>query len=74
MHWSGKIRIVAILVATAAMALLKYGLGKPWYITLSLGALAFIATPIFIGIALGMGDRREMKRIEEKIKRGEPID
>ena len=74
MHWSGKVRIFAVIVCISTMGILQYGLGVRWYFVLPLGALAYIATPVVIGIIWGMGDRKYLKELEGKARRGEPLD
>lgn len=62
MHWSGWVRIVAILVATVTMLLLKLGSHLPWYLWLPGGATAYVLTPIIIGIVWGMVERPQIER------------
>ena len=62
MHWSGKVKIVAILVAVILSSILRFGLGVSWYAYVPLGLLAFLALPLLYGLWLGLGDRRRWAR------------
>jgi hypothetical protein len=62
MHSSGWIRIVAIVVGAAVMCWLRLALGMAWYLYVPLGSLAFVATPILIGVWLGVCERRRWAR------------
>jgi hypothetical protein len=76
-HWSGIIRLIAIIVGLAAGAWDKFVLGGGWIPTIGLTILIFLAVPVTIGLVLGIRDRlymrRHMDELVEKARRGEPL-
>ena len=76
MHWSGVVRIVAIVAAACAWTGTEYGLGLSWYFGLAAALVTYLLLPVIIGIAWGMSERddmrREMDAAVEKAKRDEP--
>ena len=66
MHWSGLIRIIALLVAGFSIWVTRSLAGWGWVWSVVLGVAVSFAVPVGIGLVLGLGDRREMKRMMEK--------
>ncbi len=66
MHWSGLIRIIALLVAGFSIWVTRSLAGWGWVWSVVLGVAVSFAVPVGIGLVLGFGDRREMKRMMEK--------
>ncbi len=77
MHWSGLIRIIAIVAAACAWAGVQYGLGTSWYLGFAAALITYLLLPVIIGLVWGLGERRDMKRqmaaAVEKTKRGKQL-
>ena len=62
MHYSGWLRLVAISAGIGTTLIAHNAAAWSWWWSASAGIVAFIAVPILCGLALGVGDRREVRR------------
>jgi hypothetical protein len=62
MHWSGVIRIVAIVAAVCAWAGVQYGLGTSWYLGIAAALITYLLLPVIIGLVWGHRTLVEVSR------------
>ena len=74
MSWAGILNLIALIVASTAVAYLWYYGGWRWYVALPLWPIIYLGIPILIGLIRDPEVGADMDGAQDEARRGDPPD